>query len=170
MHSRYVTTTSKSSDRAATLLLQMADLERGERIRSLRIAHPEYGQKHLAAAAGVTIRAYQAWEAGGGIKIENAKALAKFLKVDWRWIVHGDTQPTPDVIGALGSRDETALREQLDRHEKKLDLIIDYFDIKANDQGRATTRFAAAFRAARRAAPAKRLGTPSPKKKTQEGP
>jgi transcriptional regulator with XRE-family HTH domain len=115
----------------------MADLERGQRIKALREAHAEYGQKHLAAAAGVSLRAYQAWEAGGGIKVENAKALAKFLKVDWRWLINGETAPaksqtTPDPFARNGDMPDD-LRARLDRIEAEVaamrkdqrDLITD---------------------------------------------
>jgi transcriptional regulator with XRE-family HTH domain len=115
----------------------MADLERGQRIKALREAHAEYGQKHLAAAAGVSLRAYQAWEAGGGIKVENAKALAKFLKVDWRWLINGETAPakgrtTPDLMATVNGDVPDDLRAQVQDLHAKVDRIIDALGLEAD--------------------------------------
>ena len=60
----------------------MADVERGERIKTLREARPGFTQEAAAEAIGVTLRAYQAWEAGGGIKWDNVKLIAALYDVE----------------------------------------------------------------------------------------
>lgn len=105
--------------RLATLLSQMAadiDQERGERLQELRRGKGNPPQPLVAAAVGVSLRTYQSWEAGGGIRFDNREALAKYFGVSISYIVGGET---PDVIGSLNGE-----RTQLDRIEEKLDEAL----------------------------------------------
>lgn len=108
----YAPGTSRGPRRATTLLAQMADLERGDRIRELR------EQRHLtqpvvADRVHVTLRAYQEWEAGGGIQWENAKRLAKVLGATPDFIMSGEPRETPDLS-------TNGQPSQLDRIEEEL--------------------------------------------------
>jgi hypothetical protein len=78
------------------------------RIRVLRGPRP---QPQIAREVGVTLRAYQEWEAGGGIAWQNLQKLAEVHQVSTNWLAHGDEQP------------ERA-RTQLDRIEGKLDALL----------------------------------------------
>lgn len=83
----------------------MHDAARGERIKArreeLKRDRPELTQPFVAAEVGVTYRAYQAWEAGGGISDENKVALARILNVTRAWI-DGPEEETPDLMGQFG--------------------------------------------------------------------
>jgi len=78
------------------------------RIRALRGTRP---QPQIADEVGVTLRAYQEWEAGGGIAWPNLRKLADVHRVSTNWLEHGDEQP------------ERA-HSQLDRVEQKLDDVL----------------------------------------------
>jgi hypothetical protein len=78
------------------------------RIRALRGTRP---QPQVADEVGVTLRAYQEWEAGGGIAWPNLRKLAEVHRVSTNWLEHGDEQP------------ERA-HSQLDRIERKLDDVL----------------------------------------------
>jgi hypothetical protein len=69
------------------------------------------------------LRAYQEWEAGGGIQWANAKKLAKVLGTLADYIMSGamsnDLQPSPSMF-AMGNGGG-----QLDRIEQKLDVLVD---------------------------------------------
>lgn len=65
-------------------------------------------QPAVADVIGVTTRAYQAYEAGGGIKLDNARKLAMFFGVE-----------VIDVLGAA------ATETQLDRLEHALTATAD---------------------------------------------
>jgi hypothetical protein len=78
------------------------------RIRALRGSRP---QPQIADEVGVTLRAYQEWEAGGGIAWPNLRKLAEVHRVSTNWLEHGDEQP------------ERA-HSQLDRIEQKLDKVL----------------------------------------------
>jgi hypothetical protein len=85
--------------------------ERGNvasRIKALRGPRP---QPLIAAEVGVTLRAYQSWEAGGGIAWPNLQRLAEIHGVSTNWLEHGDEKPH-------------AARSQLDRIEHKLDEVL----------------------------------------------
>lgn len=97
----------------STLLDQMADLQRGARIKELRHAN-HLKQPAVAERVPVTLRAYQEWEAGGGIAWENVKALAKIFGVDPDYILSGPKAETPS-LPRVG---------QLDRIEQKLDQLL----------------------------------------------
>lgn len=90
----------------------MADLERGLRVKGLREA-AHLTQEAIADELGVTLRGYQEWEAGGGIKWDNAKKLAKFHDVDTEFLMNGPRDETPDLLGAHDG-------SQLDRLEKQV--------------------------------------------------
>jgi transcriptional regulator with XRE-family HTH domain len=90
----------------------MADLERGQRIKELRESR-HLTQEATAEALGVTLRGYQEWEAGGGIKWDNVKKVARLYKVDAEFVMNGPKPETPDLLGAKAG--------QLDRVEMKLD-------------------------------------------------
>lgn len=110
----YVPGTSRGPRNVRTLLLQMAaDKERqeeiGARIRELRGRRP---QPTVADAVGVTLRAYQAWEAGdSGIAWDNLVKLAEHFGVSEDYIEYGES-------GRSGPS------TQLDRIEEKLDILI----------------------------------------------
>jgi hypothetical protein len=61
----------------------------------------------------VTLRGYQEWEAGGGIKWDNVKKVARLYRVDAEFVMNGPKPETPDLLGAKAG--------QLDRVEMKLD-------------------------------------------------
>jgi transcriptional regulator with XRE-family HTH domain len=107
---RYVAGTSRGPQRAATLLAQMADLERGARISELR-EQRHFTQSVVAERVGVTLRGYQEWEAGGGIQWENAKKLAKVLGTTPDILMSGPPPAMPDIAPD---------REQLNRIEAAL--------------------------------------------------
>lgn len=92
--------------------MAQADAERGERIKWLRDEKLHLTQEAMADKVGITLRGFQEWEAGGGIKWENAKKLAKIGGVTPDWIMSGDREETPDLLGASPS--------QMDRIESDL--------------------------------------------------
>jgi transcriptional regulator with XRE-family HTH domain len=112
----------------------MADLERAARLRSLR-EERGYGQQALADAQGVSLRAYQRQEATGGIKPENAKAIADFYGVELKWLLHGET---PDLVGSLNGHqpDELEeLREEVRRVRECQGAIVDILSLLAQNAG-----------------------------------
>lgn len=78
------------------------------RIKELREPRP---QQAIADKVGVSLRAYQAWEAGGGISWENLEQLAKALGVTEEYLLYGEA----------GDRARTST--QLQRIETKLDAL-----------------------------------------------
>jgi hypothetical protein len=60
------------------------------RLRTLRGRRP---QTVIAAGVGVSLRAYQQWEAGGGIAWHNLDALAKLHSVSTEWLLSGAEPP-----------------------------------------------------------------------------
>lgn len=88
----------------------MADLERGERIKELR-EELHLTQPTVAERVGVTLRAYQEWEAGGGIAWENAKRLARVLGVTPDYIMSGDPVPRVTLDGSQLDRIESAVSD-----------------------------------------------------------
>jgi transcriptional regulator with XRE-family HTH domain len=93
----------------ATELVRRRDV--ASRIRALRGTRP---QPQVAAEVGVSVRAYQQWEAGGGIAWPNLQRLADIYGVTTNWLENGDTRPE-------------AARSQLDRIERKLDELLGRF-------------------------------------------
>lgn len=87
--------------------------EIGARIRELRGRVP---QPVIAERVGVTLRAYQAWEAGGGIAWDNLVKLAEVFEVSEDYIEYGlggDYKPGTNMA----------------RIEQKLDAILAHFGI-----------------------------------------
>lgn len=72
--------------------------------------------RERAGAHVVTLRGYQAWEAGGGIKWENVKVLAEVLGQSPEWLMNGDETDTPDLLGGPLAGETT----QLDRIQADL--------------------------------------------------
>lgn len=88
---------------ARSSITSTADLERGRRIKELREAR-HMTQPAVADLVGVTPRAYQKWEAGGGLHWNNTQALAEAFGVDTADIL-GRTREPPDRMGALSNDD-----------------------------------------------------------------
>lgn len=144
----YAPGSSRGKPNRTTFRLQMADVARGEQIRALREQkkrESENGrltQPTVADAVGVTLRAYQDWEASDednpkGISWENAKKLAKFFGVDAETLVRRPDEPEPGPWG----EELKALRGQIDRLEttiaerdEKLDLILAHVEAIAAAQ------------------------------------
>lgn len=115
----YVPGTSRSPRSARTLALQMAQAEAerqreiGARIKDLRGRIP---QPVIADRVGVTLRAYQAWEAGGGIAWDNLVKLAEVFGVSEDFIEYGlggDYKPGTNAA----------------RLEQKVDALLVHFGI-----------------------------------------
>jgi transcriptional regulator with XRE-family HTH domain len=109
----------------------MEDLARGERIKALRRARRltqpavvELLEDH-AGASVVTLRGYQAWEAGGGIRWDNAKLLADVLGVDAEQLMTGAEGPPSPLDSRDGqlNRIESVLGQVLERLAALEDLI-----------------------------------------------
>jgi transcriptional regulator with XRE-family HTH domain len=103
----------------ATLRLRMAldakqRAERAQRIKQLREESP-YTQAAIADRVGVTPRAYQRWEEGGGIEWEHLERLAEIHDAEVLWIHRGEGRgPTPDLVEELSGDDRfSRLEEQL---------------------------------------------------------
>lgn len=94
----------------------MADLARGNYLRDLRADRHET-QQDVADAAQVSLRAYQAWEAGGKIKWANAIRLGEHFQVDPEGLVERDLEPTTVDPSQL-DRIEGLLRDILGRLDK----------------------------------------------------
>jgi transcriptional regulator with XRE-family HTH domain len=106
-------------------------LEVAARIRELRGQMP---QPKMADRVGVTLRAYQRWEAGDGIRWDNLERLAEIHGVTTNWLLYGDERPE----GA---------RSQLDRIEQKIDeLLALRLEQELLDAERATQRSAGTAR------------------------
>jgi hypothetical protein len=84
---------------------------RGEIASRIRVLRGPRPQPQIAAEVGVSLRAYQGWEAGGGIAWPNLQRLADIHGVTTNWLEHGDERPE-------------AARSQLDRIERKLDELL----------------------------------------------
>lgn len=123
--SRYVPGSSRGPRSVTTLLAQMADLARGERIKGLRddrhLSQPAVVDllEKKAGARVVTLRGYQAWEAGGGIKWENVKVLAEMHGVAPEWIMSGDEAhpETPDLMSELDGDRLARIEQRLSQLE-----------------------------------------------------
>lgn len=131
-----MTSTSQTARNLSTLLGQMRDEARAERIKGLREATPGLtqpkivdGLEELAGRVVVTLRGYQEWERTGGIKYENAELLARFHGVDPRWLWEGETAArTPSLVETLngnGPREvDVEVLERLQRLEQKVDQVL----------------------------------------------
>lgn len=106
-------------------------LEMGARITELRAAHG-FKQQWIADQIGVSLRAYQFWQAGASPpEQESLEKLAKLFGVTPKYILKGET---PDL------HDET----QLDRIETKLDRLLAVIEPLDVDQLMALLQRAAA--------------------------
>lgn len=76
-------------------------------------------QPAVADAIGVTPRAYQAYEAGGGIKLDNARKLAIFFGVEVNDILQAGVAVETQLDRIESAR--AATETQLDRIERALD-------------------------------------------------
>lgn len=103
-------------------------IEIGQRIKELREASP-YPQPVIARAVGVSLRAYQKWEAGGGISYDNAERLANFHGVEVDWILKGNTTDAANLEG-VSPADQPNILEQLLRE------VLSRLDELAGPQGR----------------------------------
>ena len=103
------------------MLAQMADLERGDRIKALREGR-HLTQPAVAERVGVTLRAYQGWEAGGGIQWENAKRLGRFLGATPDYIMSGEPRSTPDLHGAVSQLDR--IEQAIKALDAKLEQVL----------------------------------------------
>lgn len=107
------------------------------RLRELR-ENARKPQHVIASEVGVTLRAYQAWEAGGGISWQHYTALARVYGVTEEFILHG---PEP----------EAPAMSQMDRIERKLDEIrerLDQIEADAMEQHEETAALRDALRGA----------------------
>jgi transcriptional regulator with XRE-family HTH domain len=85
---------------ARNVALEMALQQRamGRRIAQLR-ERGHLTQEAAAERAGVTLRAYQKWEAGGGIQYANLQKLATALKASVEEITGEAETPSPFRVG-----------------------------------------------------------------------
>lgn len=125
----YVHGSSQSAGTLATLRLRMADLERGRRIKSLRQAKAartghKVTQPQMAEACGVTLRAAQEWEYGGGIDDDHLPKLLDFLETDADYLLRGNEDPPADAPDLMDRLQSSPRAEQLDRIERKLDELL----------------------------------------------
>lgn len=135
--------------RSVQLEMALRQVGMGRRIRELRkklgLTQPE-----VADRVGVTLRAYQEWEAGGGIGGPNLRKLAEVLGVQVTDIT-GEQQPLPSsvYVDESGRADEVVTR--LDRVEMKIDrlmVLIDGMDeVRKLPEVMASTRVPALLRA-----------------------
>ena len=79
------------------------------RIRELRGPRP---QRVIADLVGVTLRAYQAWEAGGGINWDNVRALADAFGVSEERLLYGRDEPDPSQLDRIESLVTQLLAQQ----------------------------------------------------------
>lgn len=121
---RYVPGSSRGPRSNATLLLQMAQAaekqaEVAARIRELR-EDARLPQPAIAEKVGVTLRAYQSWEAGGGVSWPNLAKLAKVFQVSEEYLLYGPEGGKPPTT-------------QMDRIERKLDTILEHLGLSLPD-------------------------------------
>lgn len=116
--------------------------------------------EEIAHEAGVSTKTISRWvNRRHDPSPRTVNGVAKALKVDSKWLWE---PPPPLGLGAVLADD--ALPTQIGEINRKLDLLLEYFGIEADEAGHPTTRFAAAF-AGRRVPPAK-PARPAASKKT----
>lgn len=142
---RYAPGTSRGRHSTTTLLAQVADIERGQRIKALRealhLTQPavvdlmeraarELPEDHpLQGKAPVTLRGYQTYERGGGIVWDKAKLLAQALQTDVHEIMNGvrsetpEPFPSPPAIQGELAEVLQAIRDQLEKQSRVLERI-----------------------------------------------
>lgn len=141
----YGMSSSRRARTVTTLLAQVEDLERGQRIKArrekLRLTQPavvdlveqlayELPDGHalhpdIAGKAPLTLRGYQQYERGGGIVWEKAKLLATALRMEADELMNGEKPETPDLF-PFGDNEALlhAVYERLGRLEKRLEEVI----------------------------------------------
>jgi transcriptional regulator with XRE-family HTH domain len=112
----YPSNSSPNAEKLARFRRQMADFARGERLRQLREAR-HLSQEDAAHEIGVSVKSVRSWEHGGGIKWENAKTAGEFYAVD------------PESLVTRELPLEVSPETRLATIERKLDLILDHFDL-----------------------------------------
>jgi transcriptional regulator with XRE-family HTH domain len=134
---QYVPGTSRGQPNRASFLRQVADLAKGERLRALRNEH-RLTQPEAAEIAGVTLRAYQEWEASGtvdrqgqlresGIKWEHAQKLGSHYGVDAETLVR---RPDAPLASGATSDDVAELRAQLAEVRTMLLVLLAHFELQ----------------------------------------
>lgn len=123
--------------------------EVGARIKELRGPKP---QPLIADEVGVTLRAYQEWEAGGGIAWANLQKLAVVFNVSENYLLYGATETTgpqtqldrveaklDDLLRRLPDPEAEMERElaEADRQDSRRDADTDASGRKARRQGKA---------------------------------
>jgi transcriptional regulator with XRE-family HTH domain len=124
------------------------NIARGDRLLALRMEKGrELGkrltQPDVAEIAGVTLRAYQNWEASGthddagklrefGMDWAHTAKLAKYYKVDPESLVR---RPTDAPVTQATTEDVHGLRSQLGRIEATLGVITHALEHLARDRG-----------------------------------
>jgi hypothetical protein len=133
---------------AHSVLAQMAaDEARADRIRQLKLDHPELTWKAIADHVGVQERSALDWQKTGGIGYENAKKLAElFPEVTLDYLWRGEA---PDLMSTLNGSAPDDLQAQLTRIEDKLDAVLTYLDAAATERHEESSE-AAATQAAKR--------------------
>lgn len=118
---------------ARSLAVEMALQQRsvGRRIAELRNER-RFTQEEAADLAGVTLRAYQKWEAGGGIQFANLRKLADIFGTTTEYIVGTADTPNPFRVGEqlTDIREEfhgriDHLEEMLERNYQALEQIFE---------------------------------------------
>jgi hypothetical protein len=80
----------------------------------------------MAEAVGVTLRAAQAWEAGGGIDDDHLPLLIEFLETDADYLLRGRTErgETPDPFASPNGSGPSEVQEQLAELAAKVDALL----------------------------------------------
>ncbi len=94
----------------------------GRRIAELR-ERAHLTQEVAADRAGVTLRAYQKWEAGGGIQYANLEKLALALNVRVEQITGEAETPSPFRLSDQIADVDAAFRSDVDEIKTRLDGI-----------------------------------------------
>lgn len=112
----------------------MEDLARGERIKALRmgrrLTQPAVVEllEQRAGAQVITLRGFQSWESGGGIRWENAKLLADVFEVDVEYLMTGrEDQPGVADLGRMNG-ERTQLDQVLTNQADILDRLASIED------------------------------------------
>ena len=106
---------------ARSLAVEMALQQRsvGRRIAELRNDR-HLTQEEAADLAGVTLRAYQKWEAGGGIQFANLRKLADIFGTTPEYIAGSADTPNPFQVG-----DQLAgIREEFHARVDHIELML----------------------------------------------
>jgi transcriptional regulator with XRE-family HTH domain len=139
---------------ARSLAVEMALQQRatGRRIAQLR-ERAHLTQEAAADRAGVTLRAFQKWEAGGGIQYSNLQRLAEALRTTVEEITGEAETPSPfkvsdqlddvtsafharvdDVEGRLGKIEQALVRRV--QHDEHVEALLEKQNKLLDDQTR----------------------------------